>query len=156
MYSSALWLHSLLRWAVLFTGFVAWFRAIGGKTANRPWTPHDELWGLLLTISADLQLLVGLVLYGFLSPITRMGFSNFATAMRSETARFFTLEHPVAMIIAIALIHVARVRIRKAADPARKHRIALVLFGIAMVVIIASTPWPFLPPPFVSRPLLHP
>ena len=59
----SLWLHSLLAWAVLVTGLVAWFRAIGGKTAKRPWTPQDELWGLLLTISADLQLLVGLVLY---------------------------------------------------------------------------------------------
>ena len=55
MYSSALWLHSLLRWAILLTGLVAWFRAIGGKTANRPWTPKDDLWGLLLTISADLH-----------------------------------------------------------------------------------------------------
>ena len=155
MSDSVLWLHSLLRWAVLFTGLVAWFRAIGGKTANRPWTPQDELWGLLLTISADLQLLVGLVLY-FLSPITKMGFSNFATAMRIDAARFFIVEHPAAMIIAIALIHVARVKIRKAADPSRKHRIALVLFGIAMVVIIISIPWPWLPPPFVSRPLLHP
>src|SRR5439155_18116488 len=55
MYSSALWLHSLLRWAVLFTGFVAWFRAIGGYTAKRPWTPKDDLWGMLLTISVDAQ-----------------------------------------------------------------------------------------------------
>src|SRR4051812_24256707 len=99
-----LWFHSLLRWAVLVTGLVAWFRAIGGKTAKRPWTPQDELWSLLLTISADLQLAVGLLLY-FLSPITRMGFSNFSAAMRIETARFFTAEHPAVMIIAIALIH---------------------------------------------------
>jgi hypothetical protein len=150
-----LWVHSLLRWAVLVTGLVAWFRAIGGKTANRPWAPQDELWGLLLTISADVQLLVGVVLY-VLSPITRMGISNLATAMRIDTARFFTVEHPVAMIVAIALIHIGRVKIRKAADPARKHRAALVFFGIAMVVIIISIPWPFLPPPFVSRPLVHP
>ncbi|PYR76133.1 MAG: hypothetical protein DMF87_18830 [Acidobacteria bacterium] len=155
MYSSALWLHSLLRWAVLITGLVAWVRAIGGKTGNRPWTPKDELWGLLLTISADLQLLVGLVLYIFLSPITRLGVRNFAAAMQSDAARFFTVEHPAAMIITIALIHVARVKIRKAGDPQRKHRIAVVMFGIAMILIVIAIPWPFMPPPFVSRPLLH-
>jgi hypothetical protein len=60
------------------------------------------------------------------------------------------------MIIAIALIHIARVRMRKAGDAARKHRVAVVMFGIAMVLVIISIPWPFLPPPFVSRPLLHP
>ena len=91
MYSSALWLHSLLRWAILLTGLVAWFRAIGGKTANRPWTPKDDLWGLLLTISADLQLLVGLILYLVLSPITKIGLRNFATGGRSPaTARAVT------------------------------------------------------------------
>lgn len=153
MYSSALWLHSLLRWAVLFTGLVAWFRAIGGNTAKRPWTPKDDLWGLLLTISADLQLLVGLVLYVFLSPITRLGVRNFAAAMQIPTARFFTVEHVAGMVIAIALIHVGRVKIRKTTDPVRKHRLAMIFFGIAMVVVIIATPWPGMP---VSRPLLRP
>jgi cytochrome c oxidase assembly factor CtaG len=156
MYDFALWLHSLLRWAVLVTGLVTWFRAIGGKTASRTWTPQDELWTLLLMISADLQLLAGLVLYFALSPITKLAFSNFGAAMRIEATRFFTVEHPAVMIIAIALIHVARVRIRRTKEPSRKHRVALVLFGIAMVLIIIGTPWPFMPPPFVSRPLLHP
>ncbi len=153
MYSSALWLHSLLRWAVLLAGLVAWFRAIGAKTAKRPWTPKDDLWGLLLTIAADLQLVVGLVLYFVLSPITKMGMQNFAAAMRIDTARFFTVEHALGMLIAIALIHVGRVKIRKAADPARKHRLAMIFFGIAMVLVIISTPWPGMP---VSRPLLRP
>ena len=153
MYSSALWLHSLLRWAVLVTGLVAWFRAIGGSTAKRPWTPTDDLWGLLLTISADLQLLVGLVLYVFLSPITRLGVRNFAAAMQIPAARFFTVEHAAGMVIAIVLIHVARVKIRKAGDAARKHRLAMIFFGIAMVVVIIAVPWPGMP---VSRPLLRP
>jgi len=153
MYSSALWLHSLLRWAVLLVGLVAWFRAIGAKTAKRPWTPKDELWGLLLTIAADLQLLVGLALYFVLSPITRMGMRNLAAAMQIPTARFFTVEHVFGMLIAIALIHVGRVKIRKAADPARKHRLAMIFFGIALILIIISTPWPGMP---VARPLLRP
>src|SRR5882672_2429444 len=120
MYSSALWLHSLLRWAILFTGLVAWFRAIGGNTAKRPWTPKDDLWGLLLTIPA---------------------------------ARFFTVEHAAGMLVAIALIHVGRVKIRKASEPARKHRLAMIFFGIAIIVTIIAIPWPGMP---VSRPLLRP
>jgi hypothetical protein len=153
MYSSALWLHSWLRWAVLVTGLVAWFRAIAGKTAKRPWTPQDELWGLLLTISVDLQFLVGVVLYGFLSPITRLGLRNFAAAMQINVARFFTIEHVIGMIVGIALVHIARVKIRKTTDAPRKHRLAMVLFGIALVVMIVSIPWPGMP---VARPLFRP
>ena len=70
LYSSALWLHSLLRWAVLLAGAIAWFRSIGGATAKRPWNAKDELWGLLFVASLDLQLVVGLSLYVFLSPFT--------------------------------------------------------------------------------------
>jgi hypothetical protein len=153
MYPSALWLHSWLRWAVLVTGLVAWLRAVGGKTARRPWTPQDELWGLLLTISVDLQFLVGLVLYVFLSPITRLGLRNFAAAMQINVARFFTIEHVIGMVAGIALVHIARVKIRKAADPARKHRLAMLLYGIALVLMIISIPWPGMP---VSRPLFRP
>ena len=152
MYPSALWLHSWLRWAVLLTGLVAWLRAIGGKTARRPWTPQDELWGLLLTVSVDLQFVVGLVLYS-LSPITRLGLRNFAAAMQINVARFFTIEHVIGMIAGIALVHIARVKIRKAADSERKHRLAMVLYGIAIVLMIISIPWPGMP---VSRPLFRP
>ncbi len=152
MYPSALWLHSWLRWAVLLTGLVAWLRAVSGKTARRPWTPQDELWGLLLTTSVDLQFLVGLVLY-VLSPITRLGLQNFAAAMQINVARFFTVEHVVGMIAGIALVHIARVKIRKTTDSERKHRLAMILYGIALVLIIISIPWPGMP---VARPLFRP
>jgi hypothetical protein len=153
MYSSALWLHSWLRWAVLLTGLVAWLRAISGKTARRPWTPKDELWGLLLTISVDLQFLVGVVLYAFLSPIVRQGLRNFSVAMQINVVRFFTIEHVIGMIAGIALVHIGRAKIRKAADADRKHRLAMVFYGIALVLMIISIPWPGLP---VARPLFRP
>jgi len=153
MYSSALWLHSWLRWAVLLAGVVVWFRAISGKTARRPWTPQDELWGLLLTISVDLQFLVGVALYAFFSPIVRQGLRNFSVAMQINVVRFFTIEHVIGMIAAIALVHIARVKIRKAADAERKHRLAMILYGIALILIIVSIPWPGMP---VSRPLFRP
>jgi len=138
---------------VLLTGLVAWLRAISGKTARRPWTPKDELWGLLLTISVDLQFLVGVVLYAFLSPIVRQGLRNFSVAMQINVVRFFTIEHAIGMIAGIALVHIGRVKIRKAADADRKHRLAMVFFGIALVLMIISIPWPGLP---VARPLFRP
>jgi uncharacterized membrane protein len=105
-----------------------------------------------LTVSVDLQFVVGLALY-LLSPITRLGLRNFAAAMQINVARFFTIEHVIGMIAGIALVHIARVKIRKAADAERKHRLAMVLYGIALVLIIISIPWPGLP---VARPLFRP
>jgi len=152
MYSSALWLHSLLRWAVLLTGAIAWFRSIGGATAKRPWTAKDDLWGMLFTISLDTQLLVGLVLYFVFSPFTKIAFQDFGGAMANPSLRFWAVEHITGMIIGIALAHVGRVKIRKAQGDARKHRLATIYFGLALVVVCASIPWPGMP---VSRPLFR-
>jgi hypothetical protein len=152
MYASVLWLHSLLRWAVLLAGAVAWFRSIGGGTAKRPWTAKDELWGFLFTVSLDTQLLVGLVLYVFLSPFTKIAFQDFGGAMANASLRFWAVEHLAGMIIGLALAHVGRVKMRKAANDARRHRLATIYFGLALVAICASIPWPGLP---VGRPLFR-
>src|SRR5581483_7392286 len=80
MYNSVLWLHSWLRWAVLVAGAFAWIRAIRGYTGRRPWLPIDDLWGFTFSIVLDVQFVVGLALYIFLSPITKMAFQNMAAA----------------------------------------------------------------------------
>ena len=152
LYSSALWLHSILRWAVLLAGAIAWFRAVGGGTAKRPWTAKDDLWGFLFTVSLDVQMLVGLVLYFVLSPFTKIAFQDFGAAMANPSLRFWAVEHTTGMIIGIALAHVGRIRIRKASNDARRHRFALIYFGLALVVICASIPWPGLA---IGRPLFR-
>jgi hypothetical protein len=152
IYASALWIHSWLRWAVLITGLVAWFRAIGSGTAKRPWTATDELWGMLFIISLDLQLLVGLALYAFLSPFTAAAFLNFGEAMGNTTLRFWAVEHIFGMVVAIALAHVGRAKARRATPDARRHRLTLIFVGLALVIIIISIPWPGMP---VSRGLVR-
>ena len=152
LYSSALWLHSLLRWAVLLTGAVAWFRSIGGATAKRPWTPKDDLWGLLFTITLDTQLLVGLALYFILSPFTKIAFQDFGGAMTNASLRFWAVEHIAGMIIGLALAHVGRVKARKATSDARRHRLVTIFFGLALIAIAVSIPWPGMP---VGRPLFR-
>ena len=72
--------------------------------------------------------------------------------MRVPDVRFFLADHPMGMIIAIALAHVGRVRIRRAADSESRHKRALIFFGLALVMMLLSIPWPFLSAP---RPLFR-
>jgi hypothetical protein len=62
--------------------------------------------------------------------------------MRDGTMRYWLVEHPLGMVIAIALAHVGRARLRKATDPRRKHRLVMIFFGLALVALAASHPWP--------------
>jgi hypothetical protein len=142
MYDLLLFAHSWLRWLVLLAVLMAVARAAGGVSSRRPWTPVDDRAGMWMTSSLDLQMLIGIVLYGFLSPVTKSAFVDMAAAMRAAPIRFFVVEHPVGMIAAIALAHIGRVRARKAATSEAMHKTALIFFGLALLVLLLSIPWP--------------
>ena len=67
MYLTVLLLHSWLRWLALVAGIGATFAAFG---KGAPRLRSAERWGLIFMIALDLQLLLGLLLYGRLSPYT--------------------------------------------------------------------------------------
>ena len=152
MYPSILFVHSWLRWVVILLGLAATFRAIGGMRARRSWTAADDRAGRFFMIALDTQLLLGLVLYFFLSPITKAAMSDFGGAMKVSAVRFWALEHWFGMIIGIALVHAGVARARRTTDGPRKHRIVAVFFVLALIAILASIPWPGMPS---SRPLVR-
>lgn len=152
MYSAILVLHSLLRWVVIVAGLMAVVRAFGARQRQRTWTRADNRSGLLFVAALDLQLLVGLTLYLILSPLTRLAFDDFASAMRNTELRFWAVEHPFGMLVAVALAHVGRVRIRKSTNDARRHDLAAMFFLLALVALLVSSPWPGLPN---GRPLVR-
>lgn len=144
MYSGVLLVHSWVRWAVVIAGVLALLRAISGASSRRPWTAADDRAGLWFTIALDVQVLIGLYLYFVLSPFTTDALKDFGAAMRTPALRFWAVEHAFGMLLGVVLAHVGRVRLRKA-EPSRRHVIAAIFFGIALVAILASTPWPGTP-----------
>ena len=142
MYTALLVIHSWLRWVVVFSGIAALGGAAGGVTARRAWLPVDTLRSRLFTISLDVQALIGLILYGVLSPVTEAGFADMGTAMRDPVLRFYTVEHITGMIVAMALAHIGSARARKATDAVVRHRTVLIFIGLAMAVLLLSIPWP--------------
>ncbi|HEY3043829.1 MAG TPA: hypothetical protein VGJ39_07385 [Vicinamibacterales bacterium] len=140
MYSTALFLHSWLRWLALIAGVGATFAALGTGDGAR--LRSAERWGLMFMIALDLQLLLGLVLYGFLSPYAAAAMNDFGAAMRDPMLRFWAVEHPVVMVAAVVLAHVGRVLARKAADADKKRKRLLICFGLALLLMLLRTPWP--------------
>src|SRR5581483_10174135 len=133
-------LHSFIRWILFVLLLAAIVKSLQGMTSKRAYTGSDNKISLFLLISAHIQLLVGIALY-FISP--KVMFNS--AMMTNDVARFFTMEHSVMMLIAIALITIGRVSSRKAAIDAAKFKKAFWFFFIALLVILAAIPWPFLP-----------
>jgi hypothetical protein len=144
MYTPFLAVHSYLRWLVLILAIVAIVRAISGIAGGRPWAPADDAAGKWFKVSLEAQMAIGLIIYFFLSPFTMSAWSNMGETMRNAPLRLIVIEHQVGMIIAIALANIGRARIRKAADPARRHRLAAIFFILAFLAVVLSIPWPFM------------
>jgi hypothetical protein len=143
MYPAVLFLHSWVRWIVAIAAVVAVMRAFYGWLGKKHWAKLDDQLGLLFSTSLDVQMLLGLILYIFLSPITQAAFKNFSAAMSDSVTRFFTIEHIFYMVIAVVLGHVGRALSRKATEATAQHRMAAILFGLATLAILFAIPWPF-------------
>jgi hypothetical protein len=152
MYVLVLFIHSWLRWLVLLAGVAAVARGIGGWRRRTPWTLRDERAGLWFSIGLDLQMLLGLLLYFALSPITKAALQDFVGAMSNRALRFWAIEHVFGMLVGIALVHIGRTRIHKTGDDTRRHMLAAVFFTLALIAILVSTPWPGTPN---ARPLFR-
>jgi hypothetical protein len=141
MYELTLVAHSVLRWLVLLAGIWAVARAAAGVAAGRPWTGADIVPGRLFTIAFDVQLVLGLLLWGVLSPFVASGLANMGEAMKSAELRYWVIEHPLPMLLALGLAHIGLARAKR---PSATHRSALIFFGLAFVLTVLSTPWPMM------------
>lgn len=142
-YTGLLHLHSFGRWIILILLLVAIFRS--ATAGNRSFTPGDRRTGTLLTIFADLMFLVGIYQWyagnwGY-KQIQNLG--GVGEVMKNSTARFFAVEHLIGMLIAIILIHIGKAQSKRNITDAAKHKRTFIFYLVALLVILASIPWPF-------------
>ena len=133
MYTTILVLHSWLRWLALGAGVAATIAVGRGKS--------DRL-GTILLSTLDLQVLLGLALYFFVSPNMAEIRAHFGESMKDPVARFWAVEHITTMFGAAIAAHVGRVLARRTADPNAKRMKLLICYGIATVLMFLGVPWP--------------
>jgi succinate dehydrogenase hydrophobic anchor subunit len=137
-YNVMLHLHSVGRWIVLLLLLFAIFNSlIAGK---RPFIKSDNRLGLLLTIFADLMLLIGIYLYivgerGY-KMVQEVG--GMSAVMKNPVARFYVVEHLAGMLIAIVLIHIGKAQARKPMGDRAKHRRTMIFYFLALLIVLVS------------------
>jgi di/tricarboxylate transporter len=144
MYNGLLHLHNVLRWVILLLLVIAIIKSFAGMTGNRPFTKGDKKLGLFLLISAHIQFLIGIYQwlagrYGILNNSIPEGTS----IMADKFYRFYVVEHPLAMFIAIILITIGRGQAKKNISDALKHKRTFWFYIVALIFILAAVPWPF-------------
>ena len=123
-------IHSLLRWVILILLIYTLIRSFQGKAGKE---------AKFLTITSHIMLLIGLAQWFLgswgLKLIQNVGMGE---VMKNASQRFFAVEHTFTMIIAIALITVGGVSVRKGKSNAKWF------YLIALILILMRIPWPFM------------
>ncbi len=104
----------------------------------------DEKLAFWSMLSLHIQFTIGLVLY-FISPMIKGAMSDMGASMGNSILRFFLVEHFVGMLIAVILVTIGRKKALKAPTDRQKFRKLFIYFGLALVIIFLSIPWPFMP-----------
>lgn len=144
LYDALVHIHSIGRWALLLLLLIAIFNSL--VAGQRPYIKSDANTGLILTIIADLMLLIGLSLWYF-GPKGYHLLANYpggmGAAMKDSYTRFFGIEHITGMIIAIVLVHIGKAQGKKKIIDRKKHTRTVLFYLLALIVILATVPWPF-------------
>lgn len=143
MYEGLVHLHNLLRWVILLLLLIALFRHLGGMNSKRGINNGDRRVDLFLMIAAHLTFVLGLYQW-FTGSWGWNIFKSHSTKeiMDTTALRFWAVEHIGGMFIAIILITVGRGAVKRSIDWTT-HKKAFWFFLVALLLILASVPWPF-------------
>jgi hypothetical protein len=144
MDTGLLHLHNLLRWVIIILLLLSIFKAFSGWQQKKTFSASDRRVWLFTLIAAHITLLLGLYQwlwgrYGML----KIDLPEGESIMKNKFFRFFWVEHPTFMILAIIMITLGNGMAKKPVADIVKYKRAFWFFVIALLMIIVAVPWPF-------------
>lgn len=140
MYETVQFIHSYWAYLVVIMLFIATFNGIIGFAANKEYSATNFRIALFTLIVSHIQLLIGIVLY-FTSGNMARWEGGMSEVMGNDTIRLYLVEHPLMMIIAIALITIGYSKHKKKLTSRPKFKMLAIFYGIAFLVVLSRIPW---------------
>ncbi len=152
MYATLLPYHSLFRWLVLISLVFAVYKAYDGWRNKRTFSKLDNRVRHWTATIVHIQFTLGLILY-FSSPLVDYFLNHFSEAVHLRSYRFFGMEHSLVMFLAVIVITIGSAKAKRKSSDQDKFKTMAIWFGIGLLLILSSIPWPFWP--FESRPWIR-
>ncbi|MBS2097041.1 hypothetical protein [Carboxylicivirga linearis] len=137
MYTGLLHAHSGLRYIVIILLLAVIIQSLIGWIGRTKFSNIHKKVAIASMSLVHIQFLIGAVLF-FISPKVVFDPSLFGGAI----IRFFTLEHPLLMMVAIAVITIGQIK-SKSYTNYKSHKRLFWANLIGFLLIMASIPWPF-------------
>ncbi len=139
MYNALKHAHSGLRWVALLLLITAVLISLM-KLISKNET-HSAGTQKIFTFNVafiHIQGLIGIVLL-FISPMVTYG----EGWMKASISRFYGMEHPMMMVLAMVLITIGNAKAKRIDDVRRKHRTLFIFNFISLLIVLSMIPWPF-------------
>ncbi len=138
MFSTFKMLHSYWAYLVLFMIVVATFNALFKTITKKEYEVRDFRIALFTLIVSHIHLLIGFVLWFAADYFSEMSMGEI---MKNATMRSNVVEHPLTMLIAVALITIGYSKHKKKLTSNNKLKTIAVFYTIALVLVLAKIPW---------------
>lgn len=152
MYTTLLFIHSIMRWLVLASLVYTIYRSYQGYIYKRSFTSTDDSIRHWTATIAHVQLVVGFMLY-IQSPLVKYFWAMPKGSTASLDLSFFSWIHILLMLVAIVIITIGSAKAKRKSNDTEKFNTLLVWFSIALLIILLAIPWPF--SPLAHRPFIR-
>jgi hypothetical protein len=137
-YTFMLHFHSGIRWVLVILLIATLLNSIIKWKGKLTYKKRDNSLQSFTVTLLHLQFLAGIILYA-MSPKVSFG----PHMMENTIQRFYSVEHVILMVVAIAIIIYGHIRSKRIEENARKFKTVFISFLIGFLIILIAIPWPF-------------
>jgi heme/copper-type cytochrome/quinol oxidase subunit 2 len=134
-------IHSYWAYLVLLLLILSTANALIGLVSKREYSAKDFRISLATLITSHIQLLIGIVLYFTNNYVSQFSELGMGVIMKNSTLRSTLVEHPITMLIALALITVGYSKHKKKLTSKPKFKTLSIFYTIGLVLILSKIPW---------------
>lgn len=142
MYEPMLLIHSWTRWIVLISLALLFMRSLQGWVKQAEWNEGHTTFVWAVDQVLGYQVLFGLLIWLALSPFSKAGFAKPSDIVGNPLVFFWTLRHPLTMILALGLFQIAKARMKRQPSSAGKFKLIATATGAILILIATAIPWP--------------
>ena len=142
MYETIQFIHSYWAYLTLLLIILATLNALKGSFTKQEFSNKDFRLALFALIVTHIQVLIGLILYMFSpSAMGAIKSTGMGSVMKDSILRYFSVEHPLMMLIAVVLITIGYSKHKKKESSAQKFKTIAIFYAIALVLVLSRIPW---------------
>jgi heme A synthase len=131
-------IHSYWAYLVLLALVAATFNALFKFIGDKEFDAKDFSISLFALITMHIQLLIGVILY-----FTKGYFdeNTIGEIMKNDSLRKLAVEHPITMILAVALVTIGYSKHKKKLVSRPKFKMLAIFYSISLTLVLYMIPW---------------